>query len=149
MRAMLGLAVVICSTPALAQTVALPVVHPLYADMPGSTRNGEARALFSAAVGRHGVGPVEVMAIAAPPAPRAPELLKAAAAATEKLKWAEAETALEAAVAEVMSGGGAGMSTASLSELFIHQAISAQKANWNDLEAPLKEITPPKAREAY
>jgi len=144
-----GLAVVISSAPALAQTVAAPTVHPLYAEMPGSTRNAEAKALFSAAVARRGLGPVEVMDIAAPPAPRAPELVKVAAAATEKLKWAEAQAAVDAAVAEVMGGGGAGMSAASLSELFLQQAIAAQKANWNDLEGPVTEIAPAKAREAY
>jgi hypothetical protein len=149
MRAILGVLVVISAAPALAQSVATPAVHPLYAEMPGSTMNPEAKRLFSAAAGRYGLGPVEVMDIAAPPAPRAPELLKVAAAANEKLKFAEAEAALDAAVAEVMTSGGAGMSAASLSELFLQQAIAAQKANWLELESPVTELAPAKAREAY
>jgi hypothetical protein len=52
-------------------------------------------------------------------------------------------------VAEVMKSGGAGLSAASLSELFLQQAIAAQKANWLDLDGPVTELTPPKAREAY
>src|SRR5436190_2241841 len=148
MRALPGLAVVIWSASALAQTAATPVVHPLYAEMPGSTLNPEAKRLFSAAAARYGLGPVEVMDIPAPPAPRAAELLKVGAAAAEKLKFAEAETALDAAVAEVMKSGGAGLSPAALSELFLQQAIAAQKANWLDLDGPVTEITPPKAREA-
>jgi hypothetical protein len=149
MRApLLGLAMVIWSASALAQP-ASPTVHPLYAEMPGSTRNAEAKALFSAAVARRGQGPVEVMDIPAPPAPRAAELLKSGAALAEKLKFAEAETALDAAVAEVMAGGGEGLSPATLSELFLQQAIAAQKANWKELEGPVTELAPAKARQAY
>src|SRR5437773_7638221 len=95
------------ATPVLAQTPAAPAVnatvHPLYAAMPGSTRNEEARKMFAEATARYGMGPVQVMDIPAAPAPRAPELLKTAMAAAEKLKFAEAESALDAAVAEVTS----------------------------------------------
>jgi hypothetical protein len=105
--------------------------------------------MFSEAVARHRLGPVEGMDIPAPPGPRAPELLKTAATATEKRKWDEAEKALSPAVAEVTSSGGDGMSPAALSELFLLQAITVQKAGWNDLEAPVTEIAPAAAKEAY
>jgi len=149
MRALTTIAVVIAAAPALAQAPAGPTVHPLYAEMPGSTRNVEARRTFSETVARYHLGPVEGMDIPGPPAPRAPELLKIAAIASEKRKFDEAEQALEPAVAEVMSGGGEGMSPGALSDLFLFQAITAQKAGWNELEAPVSEIAPPRAREAY
>jgi hypothetical protein len=136
------------ATPAGAQSAG-PAVYPVYAEMPGSMRNAEARKMFSAATARYGLGPVQVMDIAGAPAPRAPELLKTGMAAAEKLKFAEAESALDAAVAEVMSGGGAGMSAGGLADLFLYQAIAAQKATWKELEGAVTEIAPPKAREAY
>jgi hypothetical protein len=117
--------------------------------MPGSTRNVEARRTFSETVARYHLGPVEGMDIPGPPAPRAPELLKIAAAASDKRKFDEAAQALEPAIAEVMSGGGDGMSPGALSDLFLFQAITAQKAGWNELEAPVTEIAPAAAKEAY
>jgi hypothetical protein len=149
MRALvLSLLLVIPAAPALAQAPA-PTVHPIYAETPGSGRNQQAHRQFSEAAARYRLGPVEVIDIPGPPAPRAPALLESARPLTEKLKFAEAEAALDAAVAEVIATGGQGMSPAALSDLFLFQAIAAQKANWNELEAPLTEIAPPKAREAY
>src|SRR5690349_3552894 len=146
MRALVGITVVMAATPVLAQEQAPgPIVHPLYAEMPGSTRNGEVKRTFSEAVARYRLGPVEGMDIAPPPAPRAPERLKTIAIASEKRKFDEAEKELEPAVAEVMSNGGDGMSPGTLSELFLFQGITAQKAGWNDLEAPVTEIAPASA----
>jgi hypothetical protein len=136
------------AAPVLAQPAG-PTVYPMYADLPGSTRNGEARKMFGEAVARYGLGPVEVMDIPAPPVPRALELLTGAKPATEKLKFVEAEAALDQAVAEVMGSGGDGLSAATLSDLFLFQAIAAQRANWKELEGPVTEIVPAKAREAY
>lgn len=146
----LAIPLVMAAAPALAQAPApAPLVHPIYAETPGSGRNKQAHAQFSEAVGRYRLGPVEVMDIPAPPAPRAPELLRAAMPLTEKLKFAEAEAMLDAAVAEVTSTGGAGMTRATLSDLYLFQAIAAQKANWNEPETPPVELAPPKAKEAY
>jgi hypothetical protein len=139
----------------LAMTITRPAtaqvgnVYPVYAEMPGSNRNEPARKLFAGAATHEGLGPVETIGIAAPPAARAPELLKTGMAAAEKLKFAEAESALDAAVAEVLSGGGSGLSQAELANLFLYQAIAAQRATWRELEAPPTEIAPPKAKEAY
>jgi hypothetical protein len=149
MRALPTIVLVIAAAPALAQSTAGPTVHPLYAELPGSTRNAEAKRLFSETVARYRLGPVEGMDIPGPPAPRAPELLKVAAMASEKRKFDEATQALEPAIAEVMASGGDGMSPGALSDLFLFQGITAQKAGWNELEAPLTEIAPPRAREAY
>ena len=147
MRA-LAIVLVIAAAPALAQQAG-PLVHPLYADLPGSTRNAEAKRAFAEAVARYRLGPVEGMDMPGPPAPRAPELLRVGAAAVEKRKFAEAEAALEPAVAEVLSSGGDGLSTAELSELFLLQAITRQKAGWNDLDTPPTTIEPAGAREPY
>jgi hypothetical protein len=48
-----------------------------------------------------------------------------------------------------MGSGGDGMSPGALSDLFLFQGITAQKAGWNELEAPVTEIAPANAREAY
>lgn len=148
MRALLGIAVVIAAAPVLAQPAG-PTVHPVYAELPGSTRNAEAKRAFSEAVARYRLGPVETIDIAAPPAPRAPELLKLALVAVEKRKFPDAEASLGPAVAEVMASGGDGLSSAQLSELFLCQAITAQKAGWNELDTPPTEIAPPASREPY
>jgi hypothetical protein len=137
--------ILVTAAPAAAQTAA---VHPLYAEMPGSMRNAEAQRLFGAAAARQGLGPVEVMDIAGPPAARGPELLKTGMAAAEKLRFAEAERALDEAVAEVEQRGAGAFSEGQLADLFLHQAIAAQKANWKELEGPLGDLAP-KVKQAY
>jgi hypothetical protein len=124
-------------------------VHPIYAPLPESVHNDAANRLFTQTVARYGLGPVEVVDIPRPPPPRAPELLRTGKAAAEKLRFDEAATALDAAVTEVLATGGDGLEAKDLPELFIQQAIAAQKATWRDLTGPVTEITPAKAREAY
>jgi hypothetical protein len=137
------------TTSARADERAAPVIHPIYAHLPGSGHNDEAHRLFSEAAARYRLGPVEVMDIPGPAAPRAPELLKSGTAALLKIRFAEAEPALDAAVAEVTSSGGAGLGRPALADLFVAHAMAAQKATWKELGGPLAAIEPAKAREAY
>jgi hypothetical protein len=124
-------------------------LYPIYAHMPGSMQNDEAQRLFSEVARRYHLGPVEVMDIPAPPEPRAPALLAAARPLLEKVSFTEAETGLDQAVAEVIAGGAVGLSTAQLSDLFLYQAIAAQRATWKKLAGPVTQIENAKAREAY
>jgi len=124
-------------------------LYPIYAHLPGSMQNDEAQRLFSEVARRYRLGPVEVMDVPAPPEPRAPALLATARPLVEHLKFAEAEVALDQAVAEVTSSGGAGMSTAQLADLFLYQAMAAQRATFKPLAGPVTKIDNAKAREAY
>jgi hypothetical protein len=135
------------SGSALAQEAAKPAIHPIYAAVPGSGHNERAQRLFSETVARYRLGPVQVMDIPGPPAPRAPQLVIEGKSALEKLKLAEAETVLDAAVTDVLGSGGDGLKTDGLSDLFLLHGWAAHKATWK--EASGKPNVPPKAMEAY
>jgi hypothetical protein len=138
------------TVPALAAEPPPPVTtaHAIFgaADLPETAR---AHPLFSAAGARRQLGPVEVMDIPGPPAPRAKALLETGRAAVEAKKWVEAEAALAAAANEVMVTGGASLDAAGLADLFLYLAMALQKADWKDPPSPFTEITPPAAKEAY
>ena len=61
MRALTTIALMIAAAPALAQPPAGALVHPLYAELPGSMRNADAKRAFSEAVARIHLGAVEGM----------------------------------------------------------------------------------------
>jgi hypothetical protein len=124
-------------------------IHPIFAAVPDLPRGDEAQTRFAAAVAGAKLGPVEVIDPPGPAAPRAAELLRTGVAALEAKRFAEAQAALDGAVAEALSTGGAGLETAALADLFLHQGMAAQNADWKDLPRPLTEIAPPKAKEAY
>jgi len=145
-RALL-LLVTLASGSAWAQ--AIPIVHPIYVTLPGSPHDQQATKMFADALARYRIGPVETMDLPAPPAPRAAELLRTGQAAFEKLKWPEAQAAFDTGVAEVLKTGAAGVEPAQLADLFLYQAIAAQRADWKELTGPVKEIAPARAKEAY
>lgn len=123
-------------------------VHPIFAasDLPGSDA---AHRQFTAAAARHHMGPVEVMDIPGPPAPRAKSLLATGRAAVEGKRFAEAETALLAAANEAAVTGAGGLTTAELADVFLYLGMALQQADWKDPPAPPTEITPPAAKTAY
>src|SRR3954469_11595039 len=88
--------VVAAPAAARAQERTSSTIHPIYAAIPGSAHNERAQRMFSEAVARYRIGPVEVMDIPAPPAAKAPALMKDGKAALDKLKLADAETMLDA-----------------------------------------------------
>lgn len=143
----LPLSVVLAAAPAGARQA--PLVHPIYASIEDAPHDDQARGAFAQAVARYRAGPVETIDVPGPDKPRAPQLLREGTAALDARRHDEAQAALDAAVAEVERSGGAGLSGAELADLFLRQAMAAQRADWKDLPGPLQEITPPAARQAY
>src|SRR3954452_4202021 len=95
-------------------------LYPIYAHLPGSMHNDEAQRLFSEAARRYRLGPVEVMDIPAPPAPRAAEVLAQVRPLLERVSFDEAGKAVDQAVAEVTATGAAGLQPAQLVDLFVY-----------------------------
>src|SRR3954469_13716572 len=110
---------------------ALPLVHPLYVHLPDAPEDDALRRAFTAAAGRYRLHPVEVVDVPAPPAPRAPEWLRAGVLDTQKIAFGEALHDLDAAAAEVSTTGGAGLSTDELADLYLNRAIATAHADWN------------------
>jgi hypothetical protein len=109
----------------------LPIVHPLYVHLPDAPEEDALRRTFTASAARYKLRPVEVVDIPAPPAPRAPELLKTGVASTQKIAFADALRDLDAAAVEVAATGGAGLSTEQLADLYLNRAIATAHADWN------------------
>src|SRR6187455_1664152 len=105
----------------------LPLVHPIYVHLPDAPEEDALRRAFTAASARYKLHPVEVVDVPAPPAPRAPELLKAGIVNTQKIAFGEALRDLDAAATEVASTGGAGLSTDELSDLYLNRAIATAR----------------------
>lgn len=141
--------VILAAGSAAAQPAGTPVIHPIYVSVRGSAHDETAQKAFGETVSHYRLGPVETIDIPAEPTPRAPDLLRAGKTAFDKLNFDEAQAALDAAAQEVLQTGGAGLDTASLSDLFTYQAIAAQRADWKELTGPVTEVVPPKARQAY
>ena len=138
------------ATAARAQpTAPVSTLHPIFAAFPDLPQGDEAHKRFAAAAQRFRLGPVEVMDVPALPPARAPALLKVGRAAVEQKKFGEAEAALDEAAADLMATGGNGLSTAQIADVFLFLGMAVQKADWKDVDGPLKAITPPKARQAY
>jgi hypothetical protein len=109
----------------------LPIVHPLYVHLPDAPEEDALRRVFTAAAARYKLRPVEVVDVPAPPAPRAPDLLKAGIVNAQKIAFGEALHDLDAARTEVATTGGAGLSTDELSDLYLFRAIATARADWN------------------
>src|SRR5262249_16666199 len=90
----------------------VPLVHPIYAQLPDLAEDDFTRRAFSAATGRYKLFPLEIIDVPAPPAPRAPALVKSGVAKTLKLAFDDALPDLDAAIAELETSGGAGLTTA-------------------------------------
>src|SRR5204862_6078614 len=110
---------------------ALPLVHPLYVHLPDAPEDDALRRAFTAAAGRYRLHPVEVVDVPVPPAPHAPEWLRAGVLNTQKIAFGEALHDLDAAAAEVSTTGGAGLSTDELADLYLNRAIATAHADWN------------------
>jgi hypothetical protein len=75
---------------------------------------------------------------APPPAPVAPDRLRTGIDAYEELRWDEAKAALDDAISEAARTGGAGLTTAELSDAFLYRGlVHTQRgdttAAWDDL----------------
>jgi hypothetical protein len=142
-----GIPVAVAAPPSPV-TPSVTTIHPIFgaSDVPQSD---VAHKAFTAAVGRHQMGPVEVMDVPGPPDPRAKALLATGRAAVESKRFADAEVALRAAANEAQATGAAGLTTAELADVFLYLGMALQQADWKDPPAPPTEITPGPAREAY
>jgi hypothetical protein len=152
MRLLVVLALVLAvldPAPVRADDPPRQTLYPIYAHLPGSVHNDEAQRLLAAVSRRYHLGPVEVMDIPAPTAPRAPALLASARPLVEKLKFAEAEIVLAEALAEVNATGAAGLDGAALADLFLLQAMVVQRVTWKALPGPLTQIDNVEVRQAY
>jgi hypothetical protein len=109
----------------------VPIVHPLYVHLPDAPEEDVLRRAFTAAAARYKLRPVEVVDIPAPPAPRAPDLLKTGITNTQRIAFGEALHDLDAAAAEAATTGGAGLSTDELADLYLNRAIATARADWN------------------
>jgi hypothetical protein len=107
-----------------------PLVHPIYVHLPDAPEEDAFRRAFTAAAERYNLRPVEAVDVPAPPAPRAPDLLKIAAINVQKVAYADVLRDLDAAAAEVVATGGAGLSTEQLSDLYLYRAIATAHADW-------------------
>jgi hypothetical protein len=136
------------AAPPTPVTPAVTTIHPIFAasDVPQSD---VAHKAFSTAVARHQMGPVEVMDIPGPPEPRAKGLLATGRTAVEAKRFGDAEVALHAAANEIKATGGAGLDATQLAEVFLYLGMALQQADWKDPPAPVTEITPAAAKEAY
>jgi hypothetical protein len=128
---------------------ALPLVHPIYAQLPELAESEVTKQAFAAAARRYGLGPVEVIDVPGVAAPRAPVTLNGAVAKTVKLAWDEALPALEAVATEVEAMGGAGLTTAELSDLYLYRAMATARADWNSPAAPETEAANPGRARAF
>jgi hypothetical protein len=108
-----------------------PLVHPIYVHLPDAPEDDAFRRAFTAAAERYKLRPVEVVDVPAPPAPRAPDLLKIGAINVQKVAFADALRDLDAAAAEVAATGGAGLSTDQLFDLYLYRAMATARADWN------------------
>lgn len=109
----------------------VPIVHPVYVHLPDAPEEDVLRRAFTAAAARYKLRPVEVVDVPAPPAPRAPDLLKIGIINTQKIAFGEALRDLDAAAAEAAATGGAGLSTDELADLYLNRAIATARADWN------------------
>jgi len=118
----------------------LPMVHPLYVHLPDAPEEDALRRALTEAALRYRLRPVEVVDVPAPPAPRAPDLLKTGIINAQKIAFGEALHDLDAAAGEVATTGGAGLSTDELSDLYLYRAIATAHADWNaTADAPATE----------
>ena len=132
-RSLLVLLIASCATLGARRAAAqgdVPLVHPIYSKLPELAEDDFTRRAFAAATARYKLAPLETIDVPAPPAPKAPALLKAAIGETLKLAFDAALPALDAALAEVDATGGAGLSTEELAELFFYRGFATARADW-------------------
>ena len=108
----------------------VPLVHPIYAKLPDLAEDDFTRRAFTAATLRYKLAPLEIIDVPAPAAPQAPTLLKAAVTKTLKLSFDDALPDFDAAIAELETSGGAGLSTNDLADVFLYRAMAIARADW-------------------
>ncbi|HXI58164.1 MAG TPA: hypothetical protein VNO55_18990 [Polyangia bacterium] len=105
-------------------------VYPIYAHQPNAPFNDLAQRTLAGAAKRRRLSPLEVIDIDAPPVPRVAEPIKLAKDQVRKLAFEQALRPLEDAAAIVAATGGAGLSTAELSDLYLFRGMTVARADW-------------------
>jgi hypothetical protein len=107
-----------------------PLVHPIYAKLPDLAEDDATRRAFAAATARYKLAPLETIDVPPAPPPTAPALLKSGAAKTLKLAFDDALPDLDAAIAELETSGGVGLTPAELGDVFFYRAWAVARADW-------------------
>jgi len=107
-----------------------PLVHPIYAKLPDLAEDDFTRRAFTAATTRYKLAPLEIIDVPAPPTPQAPARLKTAIASALKLAFDAALPDFDAAIAEIETTGGVGLTTAELADLFLYRGMTIARADW-------------------
>jgi hypothetical protein len=128
--ALASLGAVVAAGPAAAAQDPPSIVHPIYAQMPDAPQNDVALRELTAAAGHYKLRPVEVVDIEPPPLPKTAAAIKAGMQLVQKLSFGDALKQLDVAANEIASTGGAGVSSAELSDLFLYRGMAAAKADW-------------------
>jgi hypothetical protein len=105
-------------------------VYPIYAHQPNAPFNDIAQRTLAGAATRRRLAPLEVIDIDAPAVPRVAEPIKLAKDQVRKLSFEQALRPLEDAAAVVAATGGAGLSTAELSDLYLFRGMAVARADW-------------------
>jgi hypothetical protein len=129
-RVALATALVVAAAGVAAADESPRLVHPIYAHLPETPEENAGKRVFAAAALRYRLGPVEVVDVPAPAAPRAPEMARAGVVNAQKIAFGEALRDLDAAASEAAATGGAGFSTDELSDLYLFRAMATARADW-------------------
>ena len=139
MRREILLPVLVCGVLGAAPAVAAPDVGLVVFHGPAAPSERAAAARERAAAAARDARKAWLDLSPAPaPAPAAPERLRAGVDAYEELRWDQAKSALDDAIAEAAHTGGAGLTTAELSDAFLYRGlVHTQRgdttAAWDDL----------------
>lgn len=104
---------------------------------------------FAEAIAERRLPPVETVVVAPPAAARAPGLVERAREAAAGLRFDEGARLLDEALAELETGGGAGLDQRELVELFLLHGWMAEKSAWIGATAAAAAPSTPVARQAY
>jgi len=136
------------ATPVVAAGEPASIVHPIYAHMPEAPQNDVGQRELTRAAARYKLLPVEVVDIEQPPPPPTGAVIKAGVDLVKKLAFDDAKKELDAADQTVTRTGGAGLSTAELSDLYLARAMAIARADWKP-ERSVDQATRVRAYEDY
>jgi hypothetical protein len=139
----------LCAVLFPAAAFAQPITHPIWASTPGSDIDAGARTQFTAALAKRGLGVPETVALPAPPATPAVDLMARGMAALAAAAFDKAASVLGEAARAALATGGAGLEPGQAASLFFHQAVAIQLASGATYSEPFTAITPSEARAAY
>lgn len=142
------LGLVAAAGPAAANGEPASIVHPIYAQMPEAPQNDVGQRELTRAAARYKLLPVEVVDIEQPPPPPTGAVIKAGVDLVKKLAFDDARKQLDAADETVSKTGGAGLTTAELSDLYLARAMATARADWKP-ERSVDEATRVRAYEDY